>query len=612
MRIGVRVGVALSVVLAMGAAAWGIIDVNFTPRELVDESSVIFHGPISAGANANEFKMVKVTALKGKPPADHVLDLSECKKDDLETVQKILKDAKGPVLLFSGKKKDEKVAYLSVNAPLPAWFDLKEAGEGKWQVSGFAPNMSGTYAGGADMLIRMSQALVADPESRVPIAINLRWIDRVKLTKLDAEVVGLAAAEPAKGGLPYLFVASPGGDKLFAFDKKSDAIKDVTASAKLDSRSQRFVWMDVNGDGLADLVGWDGKVISVRMLGKDGALAAADGFGLEVADCMGLSACAVDGKPAVLVSTSSLPMVLAAREKGFKKIELPAPKEGGSLSALGSASPCIAADLDNNGFGDILLPGESGSLLWKGKAGGWEAPAKSAVAVGDGVGKSAVGDFNEDGFLDIFISGPARNSLWENDGAGKFAEVMGQAGSMSYKCPPKAADVQTMDLNHDGRQDVCMSYTDKDLIYHFNRGFRCFGEEGQVRVGEAVEAGQEKPGQRAIACGDFNGDGSLDLAMAFTNGEIWVYLNNEIDQPGVRLRLPNGVAGPVTASLWGGPEKKFCLGAVSVAGAAPSAYLAGRRRGAGLLKFTLPGKGQQSVKVTMEEKTADVTLEAKK
>ena len=216
---------------------------------------------------------------------------------------------------------------------------------------------------------------------------------------------------------------------------------------------------------------------------------------------------------------------------------------------------------------DVLQPAERGSLLWKGKAGGFEKPRRVAVATGGGTALAAVGDFDQDGLLDIFLAGQEKNTLWENDGKGNFREVLRYSGSPGYKCPVGACGVQALDLNHDGRTDLCLIYEQDDLLYHFNRGFRTFASEAEVRLpGAQTNPGEPRVGQRAIAAADFNGDGSCDLAVLLTNGDLICCFNEMTGVPGVRLRLARGMTGPVTVSCWVGDDYSFCSGVACRAG----------------------------------------------
>lgn len=224
---------------------------------------------------------------------------------------------------------------------------------------------------------------------------------------------------------------------------------------------------------------------------------------------------------------------------------------------------------------------------------------------------AAAGDFAQNGRLDIFLAGKQKNTLWENNGKDGFREVLRFGGSISYKCPPGASAVQVMDLNHDGRQDLCLAYEQSDLLYHFNRGFRSFGEEGELRLpGTQADPNGLRLGQRAVACADFNADGSNDLAVLFTNGDLYCCFNEQVGLPGVRLRLAPGVTGPVTASCWTGESFLNCTGTLPVPGHSPAAYLSARAAGQCKIRYRLPGGPEQVKTVTVEDVPKDMVLDA--
>ncbi len=167
-----------------------------------------------------------------------------------------------------------------------------------------------------------------------------------------------------------------------------------------------------------------------------------------------------------------------------------------------------------------------------------------------------------------------------------------------------------MDLNHDGRPDLCLAYEQRDLLYHFNRGFRSFAEEGELRLpGTQTAPGGPRLGQKAVTCADLNGDGSLDPAVLLTNGDLVCYFNDKIGMPGLRLRLPKGMTGPVTASCWLGDEQPICTGTLPVAGHSPAAYVALRSAGECKVRYRLPGGTDQVKKVTVEDVPKDLVLD---
>jgi len=221
----------------------------------------------------------------------------------------------------------------------------------------------------------------------------------------------------------------------------------------------------------------------------------------------------------------------------------------------------------------------------------------------------AIGDFDATGRLDVFLGGAEKNTLWANSGKGTFREVLSHGGSLSYKCPPGASDGKAMDLNHDGWPDLCLVYSSADLLYHFNRGFRSFGEEGEVRLGGLAAApGQPRTGQKALAVADFNQDDSQDLAVACTDGTVYCYFNDLSDMPGVRLRLGKGLAGPVTVTCHMGPKGSAVVTAASVVGPSPAAFLGARRPGKVTIAYRLPGKGQQTRSVVLVRAVRDVVV----
>jgi len=603
------------------AGSWAIINPNFTPKDLVAQSDLILSVRLKPAGSPLEWRLVADKSIKGVSQGEHSASLAACSKDHLEDITQALnacsKEGR-PAILFAGGGDGEKRAYLHVGGQ---WLGVRATADHRWEITGPASQMSGTYEGGTDSLIRMAEYLAREPDAFVPVNAGIRWLSQAKVGRIEGEAGGLDAVEIGEPRRTHLFVASSAGDRLYAPRKDEDAFDDATARAGLDSRSRAFLWLDVNGDGLADLVTWDGSSVSVRLATREGTFRRGEGRGAgdegkpgwefrPQAGCTGLAACGSRGAPGVLISTDGLPILLAAGPGGWRSAALP---DGpAAQESLGQHSPCTVADLDNDGFADVLLPAERGGILWRGTAAGFAPPVRSNVSTGGGRALAAVGDFGAHGALDIFLAGATRNSLWENDGRGGFAEVLRTCGSLRLKCPTRALAVRAMDLNHDGWLDLAVGYDAANFQYHFNRGFRTFGEEREVRLpGPAAQPGPDRPGQRAFAEADFNQDGSLDLAVLFTHGELTCYYNDRADSPGLRLRLPRGVTGPVTASCWLRTRDPICTGTVSVTGHSPGSYVTVRSPGEVTIRYRLPGKPEQTQTVTVASGPKEVILSEK-
>jgi len=572
--VGLLVGLCLAV-----PAANGFINPRFTPVDLVRQSDLILVGSIRATSGPDHWRMTDVKALKGSVPDEPVLSLVTFKRSQVGSLRDVLThNQDAPVILFAATPEKARRAFLHI---VGQWLSAKPAAGGRWEVASFALKMSGVYAGGTDMLVRMSRYILADPGAQVPVSVGTRWVaERCDIATVAGKITGLGAVDPDGDGRMHLFVASSNGDRLYRPKDDDEAFEDVTQTGVADSRSQQFAWVDMDDDGRVDLVSWDGRSIRLHRTARRSAPYVFDG------PCLGLAAC---GAAAVLVSTRDTPFVLARDTAGrWRATRLPEPE---GLEGIDQpASACIVADFDNDGFCDVIQPRPTRRILWRGQSGGFAPPTASVVASPDGPCQFTLGDFNQDGYLDIFLTSNQSHELWENDGTGRFRGVSQWAGSLGYKTPVGATGCAATDLNHDGRTDLCLLYADGGFMYHFNRGFRCLGEEGGLRLTDVDNASKEPVGQRACAVADFNQDGSLDLAVAFLDGRVCCYYNDTFGRPGLRVGLAEGVSGPLTVSVWQGVQHPVCVGARSVSSSAERVYFPLRDTGPCTLKWSQPDK----------------------
>ena len=637
-RLGTWRLVALILLFIIPVATHARINPKFTPIDLVGESRLIVSAQLAPDGDAKDtWKLETPELLKGDKANLKKLNVNlvGCNKDQVEQIRRLLTTAPGGenlAVLFTGADR----GYLHVAGQ---WLDVISKDGQAWSITGLALEMSSTISGRTEMLIRCIRYIVGDPQATMPVAVGVAWMQgnaaRPLLAKLDGKIAGMAAVRLGEKAELFLFVACEKGDRLFRPKINDEGFTDVTATFKLDTRSRRFAWLDIDGDGQLELGSWDGKSIVLRKLAAAGSTGfqPVGGVSWELpGPVFGLSAChrIADSQlapPALLVSTPDLPTLLVrGKDAGaaWRQERLPdGPAVAAGQPGAKAAMACIVADLDNDGYWDVLQPRAKAGVLWRGGLRGHLPPTTCPVAMPDESATFALGDFNHDGFLDIFISGAKSNELWENDGKALFKPVAAGSGSLAYKSTPGASACLATDLNHDGRPDLCVLYPAGEMAYHFNRGFGCFGEEGELRldcsstgfqpvsprVGNPcyliAEGDAAAPGQVAAAVADFNGDGALDLAVAFADGQVRCFYSDSYSRSMVRLGLAKGMIGPITASVWCGQPYPRCLGAVSLAGSGLDAVVPLGGTGEFQVRWTSPGNPGRTRKVAVPQSMPD-------
>lgn len=598
-------------------ASQALINPNFTLKDVFTQCDLVVVGNVSRNQADKSWTLTPKTVLKGTAPKEYVIVLDNGDARNREELnaaaENLMRQTTEPVILLAGTLKRDanqdpvKLAFLHAAG---AWHSLESTGkDARWTLVAIDGKMNSTVHGGTDAVILMADYIAKDADASVPVKADVKWKDdrSYVLGKLAGKTAGMAGIEIGKKA--GIFAGMDTGDHLFMPKQAGTDIvfTDVTAAVELKTKSLLFAWMDVDRDGQADLVTWDGTTLSVVLVDASGKFKpAADSWTTPLSNVTALAPCSFDGTPGLLVSTTARPLLLKSDGTGWKQEPLPAGRPD-----ITPAGICVVADLNQDGAWDVLMPGDSQGLLWKGKqGGGFDAPVVTPVCAGGRSGQPVVGDFNADGYLDIFVASSARHSLWENDGKGNFKDVFGLTGSMTYKCPLNPSEIKMMDLNQDGRQDLNFIYKDQNIMYHFNRGYRCFGEESEVSFPDMEDAtSQGSAGLIATAVADLDVNGSQDLVVMDPTGLIRCYLNDKAGMPGVNLRLPKGQSGCVTVSGTQGENFKFHIGTTVVTGHTPPAYLALRDIGVVVFEWVAPDGSSKTKRVIVENKTVNVVLD---
>ena len=180
-------------------------------------------------------------------------------------------------------------------------------------------------------------------------------------------------------------------------------------------------------------------------------------------------------------------------------------------SSLERAVALAVGDYDDDETADLFVAGH----LFRGNLGRFvEAGASAGIALRDRSVAAAFGDFDNDGRLDLYVATAGRGVLLRNSGDGAFRDVAGAAGLADSGPVAKAL---FSDLDHDG---------DLDLLLATPRGIRAYRNnlDGTFRE-MAAPMGLAMEGSRDAAAGDFDGDGRTDLVIVAADGHVRLFHN---------------------------------------------------------------------------------------
>ena len=211
-----------------------------------------------------------------------------------------------------------------------------------------------------------------------------------------------------------------------------------------------------------------------------------------------------------------------------------------------------AADIDNDGDADLYVANFGQDTLYRNNGNGTFTDITEAAGIDNTLWGIAVVylDFDVDGDLDIFVvnylvyelSMPVTtfkgivgyghprsyegtpDVLYRNNGDGTFTNIAETAG-VTNPTEGRGMAAVACDYDKDGFPDIYVTNdTNRNFLYH-NNGDGTFTDES-LFIGVGYDGTGVAEGSMGVDCGDYNGDGWLDLIVA-NSEKATLYKNEE-------------------------------------------------------------------------------------
>jgi len=218
---------------------------------------------------------------------------------------------------------------------------------------------------------------------------------------------------------------------------------------------------------------------------------------------------------------------------------------------------CIDGDFNGDGWPDVYVSNDSmpnflfsseggGRVIERGMLSGTALSVRGREQAGMGL---AVADVEGDGDEDLLVTNFSMesNALYLNGGRGRFADQAGPAGVSGASLPLLGWGAAFVDVDHDGDVDLITanghvypqadaegtdtSWPQPDLLLL---------NDGAGRFESTPWAGDVPSVSRALASGDLNDDGVLDLVLLPRAGPVLLYRGTGLGRPSLQVDL----AGP--------------------------------------------------------------------
>lgn len=214
----------------------------------------------------------------------------------------------------------------------------------------------------------------------------------------------------------------------------------------------------------------------------------------------------------------------------------------GGIDHKGQDLDATFADYNNDGYLDLFIATTNGIIAYRNRGDGTFEKIGEDIGLNSStnVNRILFADLDQDGDLDLFAAGKNRNMFFRNNGDGTFTENAAAMNLSGQKDGTLSMDFG--DWDDDGDLDMVTLGEDGSVHLFNNNRHSNFND-----ISSSVGLTDSKYQGTAIAFGDYNNDGTLDILIAGGNGSKCFLLKNEggkfVEDEKISTQLGNSLKG---------------------------------------------------------------------